>query len=299
MKLKQLRYFKTICEYNNITQAASVLHVSQPSLSATIKEMENEFGVVLFYRMSKGLVLTKEGAIFLEATEELLKHADEFAAQMSELGQSSHHIRLGVSPMLSTIIYPSLLQSFQRNLPKTELHIVENGSITNKKLLAEGKLDAAVVSGNEPIPAPYEGCQLFDIDVVYYVSPKNKLSKLAAVDIPSLDGEPLAFLSKDTFLTAFVCQKFHDVGLTPNAVCFTNQIAAISNMVKTNAASCLLFDGVLEESRHVVRVPVNSIPPVRISLLWKKSRSLPTGIQNLISIAKMEFPDHRWHKDAE
>ena len=60
MTLIQLKYFQTICKYNNITRASAELHVSQPSLSNAVKELEREFGVSLFTRRSSGLELTPE-----------------------------------------------------------------------------------------------------------------------------------------------------------------------------------------------------------------------------------------------
>ena len=65
MKLLQLKYFQTICKYNNITRASNELHVSQPSLSNVIRDLEEEFGVTLFQRLSKGLSLTEEGKVLL------------------------------------------------------------------------------------------------------------------------------------------------------------------------------------------------------------------------------------------
>ena len=65
MKLLQLKYFLTICEYSNISRAAGKLHVSQPSLTAAMKSLEQEFGITLFHRQSRGLILTEEGEIIL------------------------------------------------------------------------------------------------------------------------------------------------------------------------------------------------------------------------------------------
>ena len=72
MTLIQLKYFQTICKYNNITRASAELHVSQPSLSNAVKELEREFGVSLFTRRSRGLELTPEGRYFLDEADKLL-----------------------------------------------------------------------------------------------------------------------------------------------------------------------------------------------------------------------------------
>lgn len=65
MKLHQLRYFQEVCRQHSITKAAEELHISQPAVSAAIRELEEEFGLKLFKRSHKKLVLTTEDPIFL------------------------------------------------------------------------------------------------------------------------------------------------------------------------------------------------------------------------------------------
>ena len=142
MKLTQLYYFQTICKYQNITRAATELHISQPSLSNAIKELENEFGVPLFFRLSKGLALTDEGRVLLAETDKLLQQAEHLASSMNALKTAGQTIRLGVPPMLAALIFPQLLQAFHAAYPDVSLQMVENGSLTNRNLVLDGVLDA-------------------------------------------------------------------------------------------------------------------------------------------------------------
>ena len=64
MKLQQLRYFVTACRLCSISRAAETLHISQPSVSMAIRELEREFGVSLIARRYQGFALTEEGIIF-------------------------------------------------------------------------------------------------------------------------------------------------------------------------------------------------------------------------------------------
>ena len=72
MKLHQLQYFCAACRSGNITRAAAELHVSQPSISMAIRELENEFGVLLLQRNNKGFEITREGTYFYERATVLL-----------------------------------------------------------------------------------------------------------------------------------------------------------------------------------------------------------------------------------
>ena len=77
MKLTQLRYFQGICRWGSLSRAARELHISQSVLSGTIKELEEEFGVLLFSRSGRGLVLTKEGKFFLGEDSFLTNYMEE------------------------------------------------------------------------------------------------------------------------------------------------------------------------------------------------------------------------------
>ena len=85
MKLHQLQYFCAACRYGNITKAADELHVSQPSISMAIRDLEREFGLSLIQRTNRGFSVTKEGAYFYEKAEILLEQAEE-----NQSGDPSH-----------------------------------------------------------------------------------------------------------------------------------------------------------------------------------------------------------------
>ena len=72
MTLKQLRYIVTVAESGNITEAAAKLYIAQPSLTASIQELEKEFGIRIFTRSKKGMQLTPEGEEFLGYARQVL-----------------------------------------------------------------------------------------------------------------------------------------------------------------------------------------------------------------------------------
>ena len=89
MKLHQLRYFQEVCRQHSITKAAEELHISQPAVSAAIRELEEEFGLRLFKRSHKKLILTTEGSYFSLEVEELLQKAKQIADDMTRLQKVS------------------------------------------------------------------------------------------------------------------------------------------------------------------------------------------------------------------
>ncbi len=113
MELRHLRYFLAVGEALNFTKAAARLRVAQPALSRQIQDLEDEIGVDLLHRSSRGVTLTAEGKLFLEEVRELLKHADESIERVRALARGEYgELRIGYAPVPSTEILPPTLAAF-------------------------------------------------------------------------------------------------------------------------------------------------------------------------------------------
>ena len=89
MRLDHLYYFNTICKYDNLTRAAEKINISQPALSNSVRQLESEFGVQLFHRTSKGLVLTEAGQIFLNESTIILDQINYLKKKMNKIKRVS------------------------------------------------------------------------------------------------------------------------------------------------------------------------------------------------------------------
>ena len=72
LRLNQLRYFCEVCDTGSVTKAANNLHITQPSISAAVKSLENAYALALFYREKNRLTLTREGAFLYERARSIL-----------------------------------------------------------------------------------------------------------------------------------------------------------------------------------------------------------------------------------
>ncbi|HIX59830.1 MAG TPA: LysR family transcriptional regulator [Candidatus Blautia gallistercoris] len=290
MTLIQLHYFQTVCKYNNLTKAAHELHISQPSLSNAMKELEKEFGLTLFYRHSKGLSLTEEGEQFLREAGQLLEQEERFLRRMHELGDAKQPVRLGVPPMLSALIFPRLFQASREHCPEIHLQLVENGTISNKELVLEGNLDAAIVSSDAPLPAAFGSYEMCSADIFFYLSATHPLASRKEIDLSEVEDVPLALLAEDSFLTSFLKQNFRDRDLTLNVMLNTNQLAAIWQLVENNAAATFLFDQLLPADQNIVKIPVKGLPRIQIQLVWNRKQRMSGGLKKLIHLAGQVYP---------
>lgn len=286
MKLLQLQYFLTICEYHNISRAAGVLHVSQPSLTHAMKSLEQEFGLTLFHRQSRGLSLTEEGEAFRKEASSLMEHADLFCTKMRAMGAKNQDIRLGVSPMLSILVFPPLIQSFHQAHPDARIHMYEHGSVTNKSMVLDGILDAAIIAADAPPSSLYGSCPLLPVHISLYVNASHPFKAKASVCLADTAGIPLALLAEDSFLTTFLNRMFSERQITPDILFHTNQLAAIRQLVSLGTAGTFLFDHVLKEDSDLARIPVSDLPKIQTYLIWNASQPLSAGMRHLIQTAR-------------
>jgi DNA-binding transcriptional LysR family regulator len=284
LKLSQLRYFQTICKYNNITRASNALHVSQPSLSNVIKDLEAEFGVTLFYRLSKGLVLTEEGALFLDKATDILERADALTAEMTALGNTNQVVKLGLPPMIGALVFPDILSSLRDAYPNTRLSVIEHGSLTNKSMVTDGTLDAAIISSDGPLPSVLNYIDICTLDILFYTSIENPIACMSELNFEQLHNIPLILLNEDSFITSFVAQRFRQCNLLPNILFHTDQLHTIQKLVNNNTASTFLFDGTLPPSENIVSISLSDHPNIRARLIWNKNRRQKSGMKNLIRL---------------
>lgn len=290
MKLSQLKYFQTVCKHNNLTRAAKELHISQPNLTHVIHELEQEFGLTLFLRQNKGLILTEEGRKFLEEANLLLEQSDAFVSRMTFLGQSNQMIRIGLPPASATLFFPSILQVLHQQSPQIKIDVVEIGSLANQQKILDGELDAALISTSAPVSAAF-GCYLLArTRICLYVCADHALAGRQSVSLREICTIPLVMLTEESFLTTNTLKTCAQSRLTPDIMLHTNQIAIIGQMVKNGTAGTLLFHGTLPDDSGYRAVPVQDFDDVYIYLIWNQYNPQGTAVRQLIRAARTVCP---------
>src|SRR5258706_16358160 len=113
MELRHLRYFVAVAEMENVTRAATKLHVSQPALSRQIHDLEDEIGFPLLERSAKSVRLTEAGRTFLTEARAVLQRAEEAGGPArAKAGGGSGEIQVGYAPARTGRILPQGLRGF-------------------------------------------------------------------------------------------------------------------------------------------------------------------------------------------
>lgn len=147
MNLKHAQYVMAVVREGSITAAAKKLYISQPSLSQTIKLVEQETGLALFERGTTPLRLTYAGSRYIDAAKKMMQIDANLQNEFSALRMETHgRMRLGFSVQRGMMLLPRVLPVFMQKYPHVKVELIEQGSVMLEKLVAEGECDVALVT---------------------------------------------------------------------------------------------------------------------------------------------------------
>ena len=147
MEIRVLRYFLEIAREGSITHAAERLHVSQPTLSKQIKELEAELGKKLFIRSSFSVRLTEEGMLLRKRAEDILDMVDKTADEFKALNEiTGGDIRIGCAESDGIKHFARRVKALQENYPRIRIHLYSGDTDDLAERLDRGLLDFVIIS---------------------------------------------------------------------------------------------------------------------------------------------------------
>jgi len=146
--LEQLRILKAIATEKNFTRAASVLYISQPSLSKQIKSLEENLDTILINRERNNISLTESGKIFLQYSERILILCEESCRALIDLKNGDRgNLTVGASQTIGTYLMPRILAVFAQNYPQIDLKVQVDSTRAIATSIIKREIDLAIVGG--------------------------------------------------------------------------------------------------------------------------------------------------------
>jgi DNA-binding transcriptional LysR family regulator len=291
---RQLRYACAVWREHSFSKAGARLAVSQPSLSAQIRALEEELGFDLFYRGTRGVEPSVDGLAFLEAAEQVvieMSGLKDFARELR--GKAGPHLRIGISSGIAQAIVPRIIEGL-KHIGRIYPEVSTATSRRIQRLVHEHRLDIGI---------------LFENDIT--VSRYNLIVEhVAATDIIALvpPGHPLAIqgdvitLEAASTLPLIVCEPrlgygrsiiaaFDQAGLQPNIVADCDNaeslkymvlagagVGVVPRMAAENEIAAGVFKAVAFEPKQAVNVQL--VRPTEVSPLWPMW--IKTGIEAMV-----------------
>lgn len=146
MELHQLRYFVAVAETGNFTRASERSHITQPSLSQQILNLEKEIGHKLFHRLGRKAVLTEAGTTFLERARRILYEVENAAKELQDHPALDRRITVGAVPTVAPYLVAPLIERCRETHPNLLIYMREDFRSDLSRAVIEGELDLAVVT---------------------------------------------------------------------------------------------------------------------------------------------------------
>ena len=203
-------YVYEIYKERSFTKAAQNLYVSQPSLSARIKKIEEDIGAPLFDRSTTPLLLTDIGELYIKTAVEIMKLESDFENGVNDIsGLHSGHLHIGASNAFAAYLLPPIVTAFKILYPGVKITLTEGNTATLKEMLSTNELDM-VVDNNSYDDELYDR-ELCHREVILLAVPGEfpECDGLSEYEIGERDMKEKSYLSED--FPAVPINKFKDI----------------------------------------------------------------------------------------
>ena len=198
MELRTLRYFLAAASEENITRAADILHVTQPTLSRQLMDLERELGTTLMYRGKKGMTLTENGLFFRQRAEEIVELADRLEQSFVERStEVSGVISIGATESVGSRLFAKLIKQFSDKYPLVKFDLYNEMADYIKERMDKGLIDVGLLL--EPVDiSKYEFLRLpVKEEWGALVSEGHPLASQEALTPEDLAGTPLLLTGRE------------------------------------------------------------------------------------------------------
>ncbi|MBQ8134419.1 MAG: LysR family transcriptional regulator [Clostridia bacterium] len=273
MEIRVLQYFLAVAREQSISAAANSLHLSQPTLSRQLRDMEDELGKQLFIRGNKKIELTSEGMILRQRAQEIV---DLVRKTENEITASDDHISgdiyIGAGETVAVRFLTQAANTIRRTYPDIHFHIISGDDTDVKEQLDDGLIDFGLVFGNID-DTKYEAIKIPMEDTWGILMRKDSpLANQAEIHAKDLYGEPL-IVSRHS-LKSGIIKKI--LGRDTDMLNITATYTLLFNgslMVQDGIGYALALDNIINTSGNseLVFIPLAGEHKETVHIIWKKN----------------------------
>lgn len=288
MELRVLRYFLTIAREGNITNAANALHVTQPTLSRQIRDLEEELGQRLFVRSSHSVTLTPEGMLLRKRAEEIIdlvqKTEQEFAQTQEAV---SGEVYIGAGETVGVHYLTRAARQLQENYPDVHIHISSGDATDVREDLDKGLIDFGLLF------APVDLSRYNVIHLPYQdtwgvlMRRDSPLAQKESIRLSDLAGRPL-IVSRQMFKTSRLQEWFGEVAGQLQVSGTYNLVYNGSLMVEDGMGYAVCLDGIINVSGDspLCFRPLEPRRQADMYIVWKKYQIFSPAAERFLAVLR-------------
>jgi DNA-binding transcriptional LysR family regulator len=284
MELRHLRYFVRVAEAENVSSAASQLHISQPAVSRQVRDLEDEIGLLLLKRVGKSVRLTEAGRVFLDEARAVLERAEQALRNVRAADEGRQIVlHIGYSSWGIGPLFHIILNAYHCAMPNVQVRLHDCRPEDNIDALLAGKLELAFIFV-APKPGALRGLRFLEMSCEHIrlaVAPAHPFARRRAVSIEDAAREPFVVLVPEEFpdYHFFIDAVFAPTRKKPTIAEQRDSVAGLISAVEAGVGVGLagdIFDNIF--GHRVKMLPLTPEPPlVPIGLAGPKKRLSPAA----------------------
>ncbi len=286
MNLKDLKYLVALADTGHFGKAAERSFVSQPTLSAQLKKLEEYLGVKLVERQPKNVQLTDVGKQIVVRARRMLEHSEEIIAlARHNTDPLSGKLKMGLIPTIGPYLLPRVMQKIRRNLPNLGLMLYEYQTEALLKRLRDGEIDLGLIA----LPTDQEGLEsrvLYEEAFMLAVPQQHPLAEKSVVKLADLKGHALLLLEDGHCLRDQALEVCSRVDVREVEDFRATSLETLRQMVVAGLGITLLpelaVDSPFGTQRGIVMRPFAKPAPTRtVGAVWRKSSTRLAAIDEI------------------
>lgn len=289
MEIRQIEYFVEVARQLSFTKAATTLHVSQPSISKAIQNLEAELGAPLFYRSSKQLELTDAGHAVLTNAQQVLQAIKNIRTELTDIKDlKKGQIRIGIPPIVGAEFFSKLISQYKEQFPFIEIILTEAGTKKIREEIESGELDIGLVCSSQSKHQNVNTISFMKDPLQLIVHVDHPLAQKDCVMMQDLATEAFIIYRKDFILYDRIMEACTKAGFTPLIACETTQKDLFIEMAQAKLGIALLPQKIAEKMNTPAlrNIPLqeNSIF-LELGITWKNSDYQPFAVKEFLRLA--------------
>lgn len=290
MELRQLKTFQTVGKLLSFNGAAEVLHYAQSTVSVQIRGLEEEFGVPLFDRLGKRVILTEAGQVLMRYAQKMLDIADETRSEVADRSQTRGSLSIRAPQSLATYYLPAILGRFLADHPKVSFDINSCAYHALEQELKSGVTDVAFLLA-ESISARDLDFEVLGIEsLVIVASPGHPLAGGRPMSIRDLKGEAVVLPKHDCSYRMVFEQMLLERSVQASSTIEMNSVEAIKQCVMAGVGVTLLPEiAVRKEIREGKLVALSwneGAMETAALMIWHKDKWISPALEAFMNAAR-------------
>jgi LysR family transcriptional regulator, cyn operon transcriptional activator len=270
MELRHLRYFLAVAEQNHFTRAATKLHVTQPTLSHQIRQLEGQINLPLFDRVGRRVKLTAAGELLLPHARRAIRALEEAQTALGELhGLHRGEIKVGIVQTVNACVIPEIVGRFSVAHPGIRVTCSELSVDEIEVGIQSGRLDLGISF----LPASRKGMdgdKLFTEELIAVAPSNHPIAKMDSIRVRDVAKYPMVLLSGKYCTRQLIDRAFVEAAVTPEIQVEMNSVESILATVRSARLVTLLPSlAMCQTKRGLKAIALKEPTPRRtVGLLW-------------------------------